>query len=212
MHPAAIYRSLPPLVLASASPRRAQLLTEMGLAFEICRSTVDEQEIFRHDPPSSLEERVLRVANAKREDVCLNLADLRPDFHDIMVLAADTAVFLDHTRLDKPQNLNEARHALARLAGHTHTVISALSLSYNDVVLTATDTAHVSFAPDLAAEIEYYLATQPPLDKAGAYGIQDWLGLVGIQRLEGSYTTVMGLPTHRLHRLLLQILLMHLAR
>ena len=212
MHPAAIYRSLPPLVLASASPRRAQLLKEMGLAFEICRSTVDEQEIFRNAPPHSHEEGGLRVANAKREDVCLNLADLRPTLADTIILAADTAVFLGEQRLDKPKDYHQARETLTRLAGHTHSVISAISLSYNDLVLTAVDTTCVTFAPYLVAETEHYLQTALPLDKAGAYGIQEWIGLVGIERIEGSYTTVMGLPTHLLHRLLLQILVMHQAR
>ncbi|GAB3636034.1 Maf-like protein [Hymenobacter arcticus] len=177
------------LILASGSPRRRQLLTDLGLAYEIRLRDVDESY-----PPT-----LRRAAVAEylaRHKAAAYRADLAPDE---LLLTADTIVCLGDDVLNKPADAAAARAMLTRLQGRAHQVYTGVCLLPGDgrppVVFADETTVH--FRALSAAEITFYVDRYQPLDKAGAYGAQDWLGLVGIERLEGSYFNVMGLPTHR---------------
>ncbi|AMR26256.1 septum formation inhibitor Maf [Hymenobacter psoromatis] len=177
------------LILASGSPRRRQLLTELGLAYEIRLREVDESF-----PPH------LRRAEVAEYLARHKAEAYRPDLApDELLLTADTIVCLDEDVLNKPADAAEARAMLGRLQGRAHQVYTGVCLLPGDgcppVVFSDETTVH--FGPLSAAEISFYVAQYQPFDKAGAYGAQDWLGLAAITRLEGSYFNVMGLPTHR---------------
>ncbi|GAA3962365.1 Maf family protein [Hymenobacter antarcticus] len=176
------------LILASNSPRRRQLLTELGLPYETRLLEVDE------DFPSHL-----RRAEVAEYLAAHKAAAYAPGLApDEVVLTADTIVCLGDDVLNKPADVAEATAMLTRLQGRAHDVFTAVCLRCGDgreVVFS--DQTIVHFRPLSPAEISHYITTAQPFDKAGAYGAQDWLGMVGISRLEGSYFTVMGLPTHR---------------
>ena len=176
------------LVLASNSPRRRQLLTDLGLAYEVRLREVAE------DFPPHL--RRAQVAEYLAEHKArAYLADLAADE---VVLTADTIVCLGDDVLNKPADVAEATAMLTRLQGRAHDVFTGVCLRCGDGRQSVfSDQTTVHFRPLSPAEISHYIATAQPFDKAGAYGAQDWLGMVGISRLEGSYFTVMGLPTHR---------------
>lgn len=174
------------LILASNSPRRRQLLTELGLPYEIRLLEVDE------DFPDHLRRAEVAEYLAAHKAAAYALAP------DELVITADTIVCLGDDVLNKPADVAEATAMLTRLQGRSHDVFTAVCLRCGDgreVVFS--DQTTVFFRPLSPAEISHYIATAQPFDKAGAYGAQDWLGMVGIERLEGSYFTVMGLPTHR---------------
>ncbi len=171
------------LYLSSASPRRKQLLTQMGIAFEVVEAGVDESPY----PGELPREYVVRVARLKAETAARRLEAGLP------VLAADTVVVLEGERLGKPRDRSEGLSMLARLSGRRHQVLSAIALWRAGRVATALSESQVSFRVILPAEAEAYWATGEPADKAGAYGIQG-LGGVFVQSLEGSYSGVMGLP------------------
>ena len=176
------------LVLASSSPRRRQLLTELGLAYEIRVLDVDETY-----PPHLHRAAVAEFLAAHK--AAAHAPGLAPDE---VLLTADTIVCLGDDVLNKPADVAEATAMLTRLQGRAHDVFTAVCLRTGDgrqVVFSDQTTVH--FRPLSPGEIGHYIATARPFDKAGAYGAQDWLGMVGIVRLEGSYFTVMGLPTHR---------------
>jgi septum formation protein len=177
------------LLLASGSPRRRQLLTDLGLAYEIRLREVDETY-----PPHLRRAAIAEyLARHKAEAYRLDLAA------DELLLTADTIVCLGDDVLNKPADAAAARAMLTRLQGRAHQVYTGVCLLPGDgrppVVFADETTVH--FRALSPAEIAFYVARYQPLDKAGAYGAQDWLGLVGIDRLEGSYFNVMGLPTHR---------------
>lgn len=184
------YLNLPPLVLASGSPRRAQLLESMGLHFEVFVPDIDERSI---TAPSHTLAHVL--AQAK----CVAAQASYPTAPNKLFVAADTVVLLDGQRLDKPSDTHAAREYLRRLAGRTHDVYTGLSLRFNDEEQVLQSRTAVTFSQLEEEEIDYYVTTSLPLDKAGGYGIQEWIGLVGVTSIEGSYTNVMGLPTEALH-------------
>ena len=176
------------LVLASNSPRRRQLLTDLGLDYEIRLLEVDE------DFPDHLCRAEVAEYLAARKAAAY-ITGLAPDE---VVLTADTIVCLGDDVLNKPADVVEATAMLTRLQGRAHDVFTAVCLRCGDgrqVLFSDQTTVH--FRPLSPDEISHYIATARPFDKAGAYGAQDWLGMVGIERLEGSYFTVMGLPTHR---------------
>ena len=176
------------LILASNSPRRQQLLTNMGLPYEIRLREVDE------DFPAHL----------RRGEVAEYLAAHKAAAyaHDLapgeLVITADTIVCLENDVLNKPADRAEATAMLTRLQGRTHDVFTGVCLrAGNGSQVVFSEQTTVYFRPLSPAEISYYIDTYHPYDKAGSYGAQDWLGMVGITRLEGSYFNVMGLPTHR---------------
>ena len=174
----------PRLILASASPRRRELLAQLGIPFDVVVATVTE-----HEDPST-DPRVMVAHNAALK------ADWVAARHpDALVLGADTTVFIDGQALNKPRDLTEARAMLQRLSGRTHTVFTGLAvrrlstgLKIDEGVATA-----VTFKPIGASEIETYLSRVHTLDKAGGYGIQEPGDLI-VAGYEGSFTNIVGLP------------------
>jgi septum formation protein len=177
------------LILASSSPRRAQILRDAGLVFSIISSAVDETPI----PGEAPGDLVLRLANAKAELVAARSVG------PAIVVAADTVVVLEGQILGKPRSTDDARHMLEKLSGRTHSVVTGVSLiRLPDVEQRAfVETTLVHFARLSANEITRYLATDEPHDKAGAYAIQGRAGRY-IPRIEGCYYNVVGLPLARL--------------
>lgn len=177
-----------PIVLASGSPRRRELLSLLGLTFDVAPADVDET--WRNgEPPEVHAERLAREkARAVR----------RPG---AATVAADTIVVVDGDILGKPADAAEARAMLARLAGRGHVVHTAIAVAYGERCASAVVSTRVWFRPLAAAAIAAYVATGEPLDKAGAYGIQGY-GAVLVDRIEGDYFTVMGLGLARLVDLL----------
>ncbi|MCB2410788.1 Maf family nucleotide pyrophosphatase [Hymenobacter lucidus] len=183
--------STPPtlrLVLASNSPRRRQLLTDLGLRYEVRLQEVDESFPDHLKRAEVAEYLAAHKAEAYR-------AGLAPDE---VVLTADTIVCLEDDVLNKPADEAEARAMLTRLQGRAHDVYTGVCLLGGNGQRTVfSDQTRVHFRSLTPAEIEFYVHTYQPLDKAGAYGAQDWIGMVAVTRLEGSYFNVMGLPVHR---------------
>jgi septum formation protein len=176
------------LVLASNSPRRRQLLSDLGLAYEIRLLEVDEEF------PAHLRRAEVAEYLAARKAAAYT-PGLAPDE---VILTADTIVCLGNDVLNKPADVAEATAMLTRLQGRAHDVFTGVCLRAGDgreVIFSDQTTVH--FRTLSPAEIAFYIAQYQPFDKAGAYGAQDWIGMVAITRLEGSYFNVMGLPVHR---------------
>ncbi|HAK76489.1 MAG TPA: septum formation protein Maf [Runella sp.] len=179
------------LVLASNSPRRQQLLREMGVEFTVQIRPTDE--LFPADMPVS--DVAGYLAQHKAEQFAHDLGEK-------LILCADTVVVVDDTILNKPANAAEARDMLQLLSGRSHQVITGVCLLSLQGYQTISDVAHVTFKTLSESEIEYYIAHYRPFDKAGAYGVQEWIGMIGIPRIEGSFYTIMGLPLHKVYELL----------
>ena len=182
---------LPALILASSSPRRRELLGSLGLRFTVRAADLDETPLAGEDPRDT----VLRLARAKAA------ARAHPGE---LVLAADTVVVIDGELLGKPQDPADARRMLGRIAGREHTVLTAVALDEPDRErrTAAVATSRVRMAPMSAEEIDWYVATGEPLDKAGSYAVQG-LGALFVEEVFGNYTNVVGLPiplTYRLFR------------
>ena len=177
-----------PLILASNSPRRKELLTNAGFEFTVQVIPVDESF------PSEL---------ALRE-VAGYISDMKAkEFgfaNNSLVLTADTVVAAEGQILGKPANRQEAIDMLSMLSGKSHEVITAISISDEGSVTTYSDIAIVWVKNLDMAEIVYYVDQFKPFDKAGAYGIQEWLGMIAIDKIEGSFYTIMGLPIHLVYR------------
>ncbi|MPR32861.1 Maf family protein [Salmonirosea aquatica] len=180
-----------PLVLASNSPRRRQLLQECGFEF------TTEVRPTREEFPASMPAQQVPVYLAQQKAECF-----RHDHDNRLILCADTIVVQDNVILNKPKHTQEATSMLSLLSGATHRVITGVCLLDGDRYTTATDVAMVTFRRLQDREIERYIEQCRPYDKAGGYGIQEWIGMVGIERIEGSYYTIMGLPTHLVYDLL----------
>jgi len=174
----------PQFYLASASPRRRQLLEQLGLGFEVTAADVDETPSPREAPADY----VLRIACLKAETAAQRLESPR-----LPVLAADTEVVLGGAILGKPRSEEEGLRMLAGLSGRAHQVLSAVALWKGGALDTALCSTVVRFRPIPPAEAAAYWASGEPRDKAGGYGIQG-LGAVFVERLEGSYSNVVGLP------------------
>ena len=181
------------LVLASNSPRRQQLLRELGFEFTVEVRPTDE--LFPADMPAAQVAGYL--ARHKAEQFAHDLGDK-------LVLCADTVVVVDNQILNKPADALEARTMLEKLSGRSHQVITGVCLLSNEGYQTISDVAEVTFKPLTETEIEYYITHYRPFDKAGAYGVQEWIGMIGIPRIEGSFYTIMGLPLHQVYELLLR--------
>jgi septum formation protein len=176
------------LILASSSPRRAEILANAGLPFSVLSSAVDESP-FPGESPAAL---VQRLANAKADLVTARAVG------PAIVLAADTIVVLDDRILGKPASLEDARHMLQQLSGRTHSVLTGVALIRlpDGERRQFIESTLVHFRPVTEQEISSYLATEEPLDKAGAYAIQGQAGRY-IPRIEGCYFNVVGLPLSR---------------
>ena len=180
-------------ILASQSPRRQQLLRQIGIAdFEIIVPDADET----YDPALSPEQIGSSISRKKAEAV-------RPLAKDalVIVIAADTMVFLDGLRLGKPKTQEEAREMLTALSGRTHHVCTGVTVCRGPQVFTESETTSVTFRPLTGWEIARYVLTGEPMDKAGSYGVQG-LGALFVEHIDGDYFNVMGLPLCRLGRML----------
>ncbi|MDE7009710.1 MAG: Maf family protein [Oscillospiraceae bacterium] len=178
-------------ILASQSPRRQQLLRQIGLErFEILIPDADET----YDPSLPPEKIVASISRKKAEAV-------RPLAEDALIITADTMVFLDGLRLGKPKSQEEAREMLSALSGRTHHVCTGVTVCLGPRVITEAETTDVTFRPLTGWEIASYVRTGEPMDKAGAYGVQG-LGALFVERIDGDYFNVMGLPLCRLGRML----------
>jgi septum formation protein len=183
------------LILASASPRRRQLLLGLDLPVEVTSTDVDET------PPTGMP--IAQVAeHLARKKAAAYDGSLAPDQ---VLITADTTVIVDEHLLNKPADPAEARAMLAMIAGRTHQVVTGVCMRTTDRTIGFSDIAEVTFAPLTAEEIAYYVERHAPFDKAGSYGVQDWIGYAAVERIEGSFYTVMGLPLHRVYRTLKEL-------
>ncbi|WP_124641379.1 MULTISPECIES: Maf family protein [Amniculibacterium] len=179
------------LLLASNSPRRKELLQELGFEYQVVN--IDCDESFPENLPS---EEVAAFVSLLKSNAYSNLDN------DEILITADTVVALEGTILGKPKDKEDAKKMLQQLSGKTHQVYTAFTLKNNDKSITKTDVAQVSFLEISDQEIEFYLEKYQPYDKAGSYGVQEWLGMAKISKIEGSYYTIMGLPTHEIYPLI----------
>lgn len=173
------------LILGSGSPRRKQLLEEMGLEFSIRVSDADESAPLELSPIETVE----WVAKSKALALQPTLS------HNELLLTADTEVWQGNHRFGKPSNVQEAFAMLTKLSGTTHSVISGFCLCDSQQLHTYHVETKVFFKNLTEDEMNFYIEEFKPFDKAGAYGIQEWIGMIGIDKIEGSYYNVVGLPT-----------------
>lgn len=183
-----------PLILASKSPRRAQLLQEAGFEFTV--ATFDVNEDFSPETPVEAVAEQLAIRKA------LGAKHLTVD--RTIVLAADSVVIINGVIFNKPADYDEAFYMIHQLSGKQHTVRTGVCLLSEERQVSFTGITHVWFAELSDAEIDYYIRTCQPYDKAGAYGVQEWIGHCKIQRIEGTYTNVMGLPVDLVYATLQQ--------
>lgn len=177
-----------PLILASSSPRRQYLMKEAGFEFVIEKPDVDES--FPADMPV---DQVARYLAAKKAEY------FRLKIRDEIIVTADTVVILFNKILNKPQDRKEAIDMLSSLSGRTHLVMTGVCIVSKEKEESFDDTTEVTFQALTREEIEFYVDNYKPYDKAGAYGAQDWVGMVAIQKISGSYFNVMGLPIHKVY-------------
>lgn len=178
------------IYLASKSPRRQELLTLMGLTYQLLLKDVDETYPDHLNP--------IEVASYISE---IKAKAFKPQ-PDGIILTADTVVIIDNEILGKPVNAKHAFEMLKKLSGKMHLVTTAFSVVHKTQIKTYSDTTEVYFKTLSDQQILNYVENYKPFDKAGAYGIQEWMGLVAIQKIVGSYTNVMGLPTEKLYAVL----------
>lgn len=182
------------IILASKSPRRQNLLKELGFDFEI--KTKEIEEVY----PSGLQ----------REQVAVFLSELKASAfknelsENDVVLTSDTIVCLKDEIIGKPIDREDSVKMLGKLSGNKHEVITAVTLTSQKKQCTFYDVTEVYFKSLTTQEIEYYVDNYEPFDKAGSYGIQEWIGYIGIEKINGSYFNVMGLPVKRVYDELLK--------
>ena len=181
-------KQFPPIILASKSPRRQELLKHMGFDFQVVLREVDESY-----PPGLLPSEIAVYISEKKAKAFDLLIE------NEIVITADTIVSLDGNILGKPENEDHAFEMLSELSGKRHDVITGVSLLKDHKLSSFYELTEVFFKEISAEQIRYYINTCQPMDKAGAYGIQEWIGLVAVDRINGSYSNVVGLPTHRLY-------------
>jgi septum formation protein len=182
------------IILASKSPRRQELLRLMDIDFRIVVKDVDESY----------------PGNLNPEEIAVYIAEKKAKAFDEsvdneIVLTADTIVSIDGHILGKPETTEHAAEMLQMLSGKVHKVVTGVCLLYKHKFNLFHDVSEVFFRKLSTEEITFYVNKYKPLDKAGAYGIQEWIGLTGIERINGSYTNVVGLPTEKLYQQLLRL-------
>ncbi len=182
-----------PIILASKSPRRQELLTLMGLTFKVELKEVDESypsHLSASEIAVYISEKKARAFTAKENGI---------------VITADTIVALNGEILGKPSDFAEAQSMLSKLSGSIHEVYTGVSINYAGKITSFYDSTEVKCRVLNAAEIDFYINNYQPFDKAGSYGIQDWFGVTAVEQITGSYTNVMGLPTEKLYKYLRQL-------
>jgi septum formation protein len=182
------------LLLASQSPRRKELLSSLGFDFEVVK--IDCEEIL----PENIE-----IGEAAAYLSQLKADAFRNLDKDEVLLTADTIVAVNNQILGKPKDESDAKNMLQILSGKTHQVYTAITIKALDKIFTETDCADVDFDIISEEEIDYYIQNYKPFDKAGSYGIQEWLGMAKIKKMSGSFYTIMGLPTHLVYKILKEI-------
>ncbi|UTW67037.1 septum formation protein Maf [bacterium SCSIO 12643] len=175
------------ITLASNSPRRKQLLGNLGIEFKT-RSSQGEETYPDDLPPIE----VAKFLAIQKADWFTDLTE-----HDLYI-TADTIVIVDHIVLGKPQDVQEALEMIQQLAGKTHQVVTGVCIKSKNKLISFDAVTDVTFKSLSDETIRYYIDTYQPFDKAGSYGIQEWIGMIGITELKGSYFNVMGLPTDKL--------------
>ena len=183
-----------PLILASQSPRRAHLLAEAGFEFEVFTRPVEEII------PDDIHPRAVAVLISENKAKAYN--DIA---QDKIVVTADTIVAIEGKVLGKPADADEARAMLKELSGRSHVVISGATIFYRGRFKSISEETLVTFRKLGDSEIDYYIENYKPYDKAGSYGIQEWIGMIGVVRIEGDYYNVMGLPIGKLYHELLHL-------
>ena len=182
------------IILASGSPRRQAFFKELNLDFTIQVKAVDETY------PSNL----------KRSEITDYLSQLKAsvfldlDENDILI-TSDTIVWKDEKALGKPKDFGEAKEMLQNLSGQMHEVITSVCFTSKEFQITVNDVTKVWFKKLSDEEIDFYINNYKPFDKAGSYGIQEWIGYIGIEKIEGCYFNVMGLPTRLVYKTLTEI-------
>ena len=179
------------LILASKSPRRRALLDAAHIPFELLEIEVDES-YSENLPPEEVPEYLAR----KKAEEAIKVRQ------DGIILTADSVVIQDGIIFEKPQDREDAIRIIRNLAGRSHYVITGVCLISSDKEISFSDRSDVSLAPMSYEEIAWYVDTFEPYDKAGAYGIQDWIGVTKVTRIEGSYHNIMGLPVHAVYEAL----------
>ena len=185
------------IILGSNSPRRKELLAGMDIIFEVdTRNNFEEV----YDPSTPMEQIPEVLSEGKSYGFHRELAEGE------ILITSDTLVLCGDRVMGKPHSREEAIDMLRCLSGREHKVITAITLRSSSACRTSSDTAIVYFKDLSDNEIEYYVDTYKPFDKAGAYGIQEWIGYIGIGKIEGSYFTIMGLPMHLVYEELLKMI------
>lgn len=182
------------IILASGSPRRQQFFKDLGLDFTIQLKEIEE----------------IYPDHLKAQEITDYLAQLKANaFTDLkpneILITSDTIVWHNNKALGKPKDLKDAIQMIRSLSGDTHEVITSVCFKTSTETKVVHDSTKVTFKDLTTEEIEYYVTTHKPLDKAGAYGIQEWIGFIGISNIEGSYFNVMGLPTHLVYDMLTKL-------
>ena len=181
------------IILASNSPRRKELLAGLDLEFEV-RVLQDIDESYPNDLPT---QQIAEFISKKKADAYLTtIAD------NELVITADTVVILGNEVMGKPHDEADAKRMLGELSGQTHQVATGVTLSTKERQTSFSVVTDVTFKQLSDDEIDYYVRTYQPMDKAGAYGIQEWIGYIGVTALKGSYFNVMGLPVQRIYETL----------
>jgi septum formation protein len=178
------------IILASRSPRRQQLLRELGLKFDV----VIREYLETYPEGLNGEEIAMHVAHEKAVSFKDEISD------NEIVIAADTIVWCNDRVLGKPVDLEDAKHILKEISGNTHEVITGVTIFSLSKELTFSDSTKVTFEALSEEEICFYVDEFKPYDKAGAYGIQEWIGLIACSHIDGSYFNVVGLPVQRLYK------------
>ena len=178
------------LILGSKSPRRSELLASMGFQFEI--RTKETVENYPDTVP--IDHVAAYIAQLKADALIEDIKD------DELLICADTTVQIDNRLLGKPKDETEASNMLSLLSGRKHVVTTGVVIASNEMELSFSVKTDVTFKPLSMDEIAYYIETYKPFDKAGSYGIQEWIGYIGIQKINGSYNNVVGLPTHEVYQ------------
>jgi len=181
------------IILASNSPRRKELLAGLDLQFDV-RVLQDIDESYPNDLPTL---KIAEFISKKKADAYIQtMAD------DELVITADTVVILGDEVMGKPHDEADAKRMLGELSGQTHQVATGVTLSTKERQMSFSVVTDVTFKQLSSDEIDYYIRTYHPMDKAGAYGIQEWIGYIGVTALKGSYFNVMGLPVQRIYEAL----------
>ena len=183
------FYKFPPIILASNSPRRKQLLSQCEIPFEVKSKNVEE----------------VYPDHLKREEIPVFLSRIKaeaflPEIRDEIVIAADTIVHLQGEILGKPDGLSGAMEMLKKISGKTHEVITGITFLHKNKFHSFYEVTEVTFTFLDIRQIEHYINLYKPLDKAGSYGIQEWIGLTGIEKINGCYYNVMGLPVNSVLR------------